>query len=226
MAVSRVYMDCCARDARPPVTAPCANEPMGHAWLLTVGSGAAVLEVAAALALDVPAHADGRAAVGDAPQEGGDVGGLVAARQAALVALAVRRNVLRVLLGQLLDGLQDDLVACTGRGREKGDGKKALGVRGRAVVANASRPYARGVFRCYLGLEGRATHRRAGAWPRWRSWRGTRSRSSRRGWAWGQMTRTCEARERERGRGERRGTGSAELWPGGGSIGAEAPAPG
>ena len=45
------------------------------------------------------------------PDEGVDVGGLVAAREAALVALAVGRDVLRVPLPQLLDRLLDHLVA-------------------------------------------------------------------------------------------------------------------
>jgi hypothetical protein len=45
------------------------------------------------------------------PFEGVDVGGLVAAREAALVALAVRGDVLPVPLPQLLDRLLDHLVA-------------------------------------------------------------------------------------------------------------------
>jgi len=45
------------------------------------------------------------------PFEGVDVGGLVSAREAALVALAVRGDVLRVPLPQLLDRLLDHLVA-------------------------------------------------------------------------------------------------------------------
>ena len=76
-----------------------------------VGGGAAVLKVALLLALRVAGDADGRAAVGHAVGELVDAGRLVAAGEAALVALAVRGDVLLVLGAQLLDRRDDGGVA-------------------------------------------------------------------------------------------------------------------
>ena len=66
---------------------------------------------AAALGGRVARHADRAAAVGDAPGEGVDVGRLAVTREAALVALAVGRDVLLVLLAELLAHLLDGLEA-------------------------------------------------------------------------------------------------------------------
>ncbi|KAJ8577026.1 hypothetical protein ON010_g2177 [Phytophthora cinnamomi] len=72
-----------------------------------VGRRATVLEVALALGLRHARDADGRAAVGHAVRERVHAGRLVAAREAALVARAVRGDVLLVLELHLLDGLDD-----------------------------------------------------------------------------------------------------------------------
>merc|ERR1719188_1624659 len=76
-----------------------------------VAGGPAVLEVALLLRLRVPRDADGRAAVCHAVGESRDGGRLVGTREAALVACAVDLDVLLVLGAQLLDGLDDLVVA-------------------------------------------------------------------------------------------------------------------
>jgi hypothetical protein len=76
-----------------------------------VGRRPAILEVALAVLLRLPADADRGAAVGNSPAEGVDVGGLVPAGEPALVALAVGGDVLLVPELELLNGGLDDLVA-------------------------------------------------------------------------------------------------------------------
>jgi hypothetical protein len=68
-----------------------------------VGSGATVLHVAKALGGNGTRDTDRCAAVRNAGAEGANVARLVAARQAEVVVLAVHGDVLRVLLGKLLD---------------------------------------------------------------------------------------------------------------------------
>ena len=82
-----------------------------------VGGGAAVLKVALLLALRVAGDANGRAAVRHAVRKLVDAGGLVAAREAALIALAIRGNVLLVLGAQFLNGGDNGGVAALLRGR-------------------------------------------------------------------------------------------------------------
>merc|ERR1719238_1348208 len=78
---------------------------------VAVGRRPAVLEVAAALGVGRARDADRAAAVGDAVREGVDVGGLVLAGEAALVALAVGVNVHLVVGAELLDRALDELDA-------------------------------------------------------------------------------------------------------------------
>lgn len=76
-----------------------------------VGGGTTVLEVSLALGLGVTTNTDGGTTVGNAVAEGVDVGGLVGAGEAELVALTVDGNVLGVLGAELVDGLLDLLEA-------------------------------------------------------------------------------------------------------------------
>eukprot|EP00965_Chrysotila_dentata_P254648 6211947-Pleurochrysis_carterae.AAC.8 len=82
--------------------------PIGLGGGLEDHGRATVLEVAVAVSLGRARDADGAAAVGHAVGEGVDVGRLVCAGEAALVALAVRGDVLRVLGAQPADGLQSE----------------------------------------------------------------------------------------------------------------------
>merc|ERR1719305_324990 len=74
---------------------------------IAVGTRAAVLEVTATLRVGGARDTDGAAAVGYAIRERVDVGRLVFTRQPALVALAVRVDVLLVLGAELADRLLD-----------------------------------------------------------------------------------------------------------------------
>mmetsp|Transcript_43905 Transcript_43905/g.110679 ORF Transcript_43905/g.110679 Transcript_43905/m.110679 type:complete len:229 (+) Transcript_43905:48-734(+) len=78
---------------------------------VNVGGGAAVLEVALACPIHVTADADRRATVGNTPGELVDGGSLVETSQTTLVSSTVHSDVLLVFLGQLLNGLLDDLQA-------------------------------------------------------------------------------------------------------------------
>jgi Na+/serine symporter len=83
----------------------------GNNIWVAVRGWSSVLKVTLAILLSISWDTDGGTSVGDTVQEGGDTCSLVLARQSLLIALAVHTDVLRVLLAQLLNGLDDDLVA-------------------------------------------------------------------------------------------------------------------
>merc|ERR1719198_1647767 len=87
------------------------QDARGDAVGVAVRRRAAVLHVALAVLLGVARDADRRAAVGDAVLEVVDAAGLVLARKALVVALAVLRDVLLRDLPERLADLQDDFVA-------------------------------------------------------------------------------------------------------------------
>jgi hypothetical protein len=97
------------------------SDDSGELVRVAVGSGATVLEVALVLGGDGAGDAHGGAAVGDAPGELVVGGGLVLARHAQVVVLAVDAHVLLLAARELLHGGLDGLHAALRAGLLGGD---------------------------------------------------------------------------------------------------------